>query len=60
MIIATDGLDDVMSLDALNQFTENLSDWQPKWYIMELMKNIKKRKTQKDDIAVLVRFPSRE
>lgn len=52
ILVATDGLDDVMNLDDLNRFTQSVTDKNPEEFVKQLLAEIKRRKTQKDDIAL--------
>ena len=57
LIFATDGIKDVLTLNDINAIVENPHDQLPTKIIEKLTKKIYKRKTQKDDISVLVRIP---
>ncbi|MFZ5845137.1 MAG: hypothetical protein ACOY0S_01575 [Patescibacteria group bacterium] len=56
VLLATDGLDDVLTLSDLNKITQQLSDLSAGGLIKVLVKEIKMRDRQKDDIAILARF----
>ena len=54
VIIVTDGIKDVLSLGDINQIVGNPRGQIPKTIIEKLIKEIQRRKTQKDDISILV------
>lgn len=56
LLFATDGLEKVLSLDEINLISEQVSDKTPKNLIKALLKEIEARKTQRDDISILVRL----
>lgn len=54
ILVATDGLNDVMSLDDLNRFTQSVPAKTPGEFLTRLLAEIKRRQTQKDDIALFL------
>lgn len=56
VMIATDGIKDVLTIDDINSITHHVSDKTPKNLIEALVNEIQRRKTQKDDISILVRW----
>lgn len=56
VLIATDGLDDVLSLNDINTQLGSLPQKTAKSIVSSLLAEIKKRNRQKDDIAILTRF----
>ena len=59
VIIATDGIKDVLKLHDINKIVGNPSGQAPKKIIEKLLTEIKKRKKfQKDDISILLRISS--
>lgn len=57
VLIATDGIKDVLSLGDINSIVGNPRGQDPKKIVEKLVAEIQKRKKQKDDISVLVRIP---
>lgn len=55
VFLATDGLEDVMTVKDLNAFTEKLKNKTPSFFIKELIREIRMKKTQKDDISIFIR-----
>lgn len=55
ILIATDGLDDVMKLEDINILSKQVDVHHPKEFISALVKEIQKRDGQKDDISLLLR-----
>lgn len=57
VIIATDGIKDVLSIKDIDAIVGNPRGQKPKKIVDKFLKEIQQRKTQKDDISVLVRTP---
>ena len=55
-IIATDGIKDVLTIDDINSITQTVTKKTSKNLLEALLKEIQRRKTQKDDISILVRW----
>lgn len=56
LLLATDGLEDVLSLKDINAIVQNPHRQSPRVIVETLLKEIRKRKTQKDDILILVKL----
>ena len=56
IIIATDGIKDVLPLDNINTIVGNPRGQEPEKIVEKLLKEIQKRKTQKDDISIALRY----
>lgn len=56
VMIATDGIKDVLTIEDINLIMHSVAEKTPKNLLEALLKEIKGRKTQKDDISILVRF----
>lgn len=55
-MIATDGIKDVLTIEDINLVTQSVTDKTPKNFIEALVKEIQRRKTQRDDISILIRW----
>lgn len=55
VLVATDGLDDVLSVDDLTSISRRVSFHEPGKLLQAFMEEIQKRSTQKDDISFLLR-----
>lgn len=56
VILATDGIKDVLSIDDINRTWDRLAEKTPKAMISALMSEIQSRGRQKDDISILARW----
>ena len=56
VFLATDGLDNVMTIEDLNIFSVGRMNGTPEQFIGDLVNEIERRDTQKDDISLLLRM----
>ena len=56
VLIATDDIKDVLTIEDVNLITQSVTEKTPKNILVALLKEIQRRKTQNDDISILIRF----
>lgn len=58
VFLASDGLEDVLTINYLNKLTQDLADLTPKAFITSLCGEVQRRqKAQRDDISILLKGP---
>lgn len=56
VFLATDGLEKALELSEINSLSKNLDFSKPKDFLTKIIDEIKRKKSQRDDIAILLRY----